>query len=75
MVSPLNIRVGKDLDTKIVRAFSHGDIIETAEEELVQSGQLRVKLADGSGWTTKLANASANNKIYLEEVPFPDQVF
>ena len=46
------MRLGLESSTEKSRILNHGAIIETSEEKLSSESILRVRLKDGTGWTT-----------------------
>ena len=62
-----NVREGLDLSSDVTTTLSYGAIIEVAEEQLNSEAILRVRLADGRGWTSTISAVDRTEKI-LEEL-------
>ena len=59
------MRVGIELSTDTARFLGNGAIIETCEEKLIGKLIIRVRLKDGSGWTTA---CTTDGMKFLEEM-------
>ena len=56
---------GLEVSSDVVRGASSGELVElTGDEQVNSTGALRVKLADGTGWTTLIDGKDGT--VYLE---------